>query len=284
VKEPLNKVRAYIATHRRDVAIVLVVVVLFTAGLAVAASMSSPPPAAEPSARSTPESTPTAEPSPSPSAVAQTLRPGEIVATVAGEELAVYAAPGDTQTTQVLDKWSKAAFQPLTVIAVDTADVDGSTWLQVLLPVQPNGSTGWIRESDVAISSTTVEIHIYLDERELDVVDGGEVLLTATVAIGTEETPTPPGVYSVTDRLEYPNPNHAYGAFALGLSGFSEVLDSFQGAPPQLAIHGTNQPDLIGDRVSNGCIRLPNDVVVAVAEHAQLGTPVIIHDSRTDME
>ncbi len=280
MKESLVKAREYFSDRRRTVTFVGVGLAFLVTGIVVAALLSSP--RGDLVAHSGPTPTPAASvsPSPSPAPAAITLRPGEIVATIAGDALPIYANPGDTQSAQVLDKWSAAAFQPLTVIAIDSTEVDGATWLNVKVPVQPNGSTGWIRESDVTISSTTVQIHIYLDERELDVLDGDEVLISHTVAIGTEATPTPLGVYSVTDRLEYPNPNHAYGSFALGLSGFSEVLDSFQGAPPQLAIHGTDQPNLIGARVSNGCIRLPNDVVVAVAEYAQLGTPVIVHQSR----
>lgn len=55
------------------------------------------------------------------------------------------------------------------------------------------------------------------------------------------------------------------------------MLDSFDGGPPQLAIHGTPNPEQMGQDISNGCIRLPDEVVLAVAEHVELGTPVHIH-------
>lgn len=91
-------------------------------------------------------------------------------------------------------------------------------------------------------------------------------------------TPTPPGIYYVTDPVDLQiNPTSVYGAYAIGLSGFSEVLDSFDGGPPQLAIHGTPNPEQMGQDISNGCIRLPDEVVLAVAEHVELGTPVHIH-------
>ncbi len=266
--------------HRVAVAIgagVLVAAVAIVIAVLMSINSSGQPRALEPIQ---PSAQPTDEPSPTPSAQAPGLEPGEIIATITGEELDVYAAPGESDSTMTLGKWSAAAFQPLTLMAIDTADVDGERWLNVLLPVQPNGSTGWIKESEVTVTSTTKQIHIYLDERSLILTDGDTVILEATVAIGTDETPTPPGVYSVTDRLDYANPDHAYGAFALGMSGFSEVLDSFQGAPPQLAIHGTNQPNLIGDAVSNGCIRLPDEVILELAEYAELGTPVIVHETR----
>lgn len=47
-----------------------------------------------------------------------------------------------------------------------------------------------------------------------------------------------------------------------------------QGGP--IAIHGTNAPWSIGHAVSNGCIRLRNEVLVCVFRAALAGTPVII--------
>jgi hypothetical protein len=233
--------------------------------------------------------TPAASAAPSPSATlsgsvpAPSLRLGEIIATTAVDELEVFDAP-DGSVTDTLGEWSLATFQPLTLLAIEEQVVADVRWLHVLIPAQPNQSTGWIRAEDVTLSSTDITINIYVAEHELELLDGDRVLLTASVAVGTDATPTPPGIYSVTDPLDSThNDTGVYGAFALGLSGFSEVLETFNGAPPQLAIHGTNEPDLIGQSVSNGCIRLTNPDVLTVVEHAGLGTPVIIHASRADL-
>lgn len=61
------------------------------------------------------------------------------------------------------------------------------------------------------------------------------------------------------------------------------MLEEFNGAPPQLAIHGTNQPELIGQNISNGCIRMFNEDIMTVVENTGLGTPVIIHASRAQL-
>lgn len=261
--------------------------VLVLAGIAALVwSLTRPDAPAPEASASTPGPTsaaptaPTATAAPAPPA----FRPGEVIATIVGEELEVFDAPAGAET-MVLDQWSEATFQPLTLMAIAEADVEGATWYQVMLPVQPNQSTGWIRAEDVTVTSTTVEIRIFIEERELELWDGDELILTAPVALGTPETPTPPGLYSITDPLDSThNDTGVYGAYALGLSGFSEVLETFNGAPPQLAIHGTNEPDLIGQYVSNGCIRLHNEDVVSVVEHTTLGTPVHIHASRADVD
>ena len=39
-------------------------------------------------------------------------------------------------------------------------------------------------------------------------------------------------------------------------------------------IHGSNEPDTIGEAVSSGCIRMTNDDVIDLFKHTKVGTPV----------
>jgi lipoprotein-anchoring transpeptidase ErfK/SrfK len=163
--------------------------------------------------------------------------------------------------------------QPRTLLVVEEQD----GWLKALLPARPNNSMGWIKAEDVTLSSTTLSVLIDLSERTLSLSDGSVGLMTAKVGIGTSETPTPLGTFYVTDPVDLTaEPNGAYGAFAVGLSGYSEVLTSFRGGPGQIAIHGTGNPGDLGNEVSNGCIRMINDEVVPLAQKIPLGTPVLI--------
>jgi lipoprotein-anchoring transpeptidase ErfK/SrfK len=41
-------------------------------------------------------------------------------------------------------------------------------------------------------------------------------------------------------------------------------------------IHGTNEPSSIGRAVSNGCIRMVNDHIIALYERVPIGTPVVV--------
>jgi lipoprotein-anchoring transpeptidase ErfK/SrfK len=54
------------------------------------------------------------------------------------------------------------------------------------------------------------------------------------------------------------------------------VLTSFKGGPGQLAVHGTNNAGEVGSNISNGCVRVPNDIILQLALQAPLGTPVNI--------
>jgi lipoprotein-anchoring transpeptidase ErfK/SrfK len=148
-------------------------------------------------------------------------------------------------------------------------------WLKVLLNVRPNSSTGWIRAADVQLHETPYRILVDRGNHSLTLFQGRDVVFTAPVATGTGRTPTPVGTFYV-DAIVPTNPNSVWGVFQLSVSGFSEVHKSFMGGSGQIAIHGTNRPGLIGQDVSNGCVRMRNADITEVANRISLGTPVDI--------
>lgn len=149
-------------------------------------------------------------------------------------------------------------------------------WLRVGIVTRPNGTTAWIRRSDVDIRTHRMHVEIALGERMLRLWDADELLVETSVVIGSPSTPTPPGRYFVNARIQRENPGGVYGPWILSLSGFSEVLDTFDGGLPELAIHGTNRPQYVGSARSNGCIRVENSVIEQLAELTPLGTPVTV--------
>jgi 1-acyl-sn-glycerol-3-phosphate acyltransferase len=44
----------------------------------------------------------------------------------------------------------------------------------------------------------------------------------------------------------------------------------------EIAIHGTDRPELLGKRVSHGCIRLENQYALRLFHNVQVGTPVVV--------
>jgi hypothetical protein len=147
-------------------------------------------------------------------------------------------------------------------------------WLRALLPMEPNGSEGWIRARDVRVSEHPFRIEVDLGSKRLTAYRGDRVLLRAPAAVGTSATPTPTGLFFTTLLAEPDDPNGPYGPFAYGLSAYSEVLDEFAGGDGQVAIHGTNSPWSIGQAVSHGCIRLRNEAITRLVRVLPLGTPV----------
>lgn len=198
------------------------------------------------------------------------------VLSLADDGISLFDAP-DGAATATLGAWTPYG-TALTLLA--TAASEDGEWFEVVVPFEPGEARAWVRASDVTPHESGVSIRVFLAERELEVREGDDVIATYPVAVGAPDTPTPLGLTWVTDSLAYPNADGVYGVGALGLAAYSDVLESFQGAPPQIAIHGTNQPELIGQAVSNGCIRITNEAWLDLSALAPAGTPVIVVASR----
>lgn len=167
---------------------------------------------------------------------------------------------------------------PSVFLVRDTRQVAGVTWYQVWLPIRPNESRGWIKEGGVAIYTTSAKIEIDLSARKLTVTRRGEVLGTFPIAVGTAQLPTPNGIFYVNQKLRPSTPGGPFGVLAIGISAFQMKLAASawaQGGP--VAIHGTNQDQLIGQAVSHGCIRMHNADVLKVNDWVPTGSPVVIH-------
>jgi lipoprotein-anchoring transpeptidase ErfK/SrfK len=160
------------------------------------------------------------------------------------------------------------------VFLIETGPVDG--WVEVSLPIRPNGSTGWVRAGALDLDVVDHAIFVDLSDRRLRLEHGEEVVLETEVAIGSPHNPTPTGSYFVTDIVQLADPGGPWGPFALGLSAFSDTITEFNGGNGIIGIHGTNRPASIGEPVSLGCVRVPNEIAVQLAELVKLGTPVEI--------
>src|SRR5260370_41386345 len=61
----------------------------------------------------------------------------------------------------------------------------------------------------------------------------------------------------------------------------ARALYLFQGSKDTLfRIHGTNQPEYIGEAISSGCIRMTNEDVIDLYKRGKVGTPVVVLNSR----
>ena len=138
------------------------------------------------------------------------------------------------------------------------------SWLRVEVPVRPNGTEGWVAAADVDLSTSTQRVELSVGERMLRVFDSSTLISETPVVVGKDETRTPLGRFFITDRVPQEDPAGFYGPLVLPLSAYSEQLDKFDEGVPVIAIHGTSRPDLLGTAASNGCVRMPNDVITAV--------------------
>lgn len=231
-------------------------------------------------------------PRPKPVTTTTTTTPPDPAVTVATTKklfLKVSTQPSATAPTLAVLGTETDYGLPTTLLVDPSRSQDHPDWVRVLVPFRkPNATPGWVRASHVTLSTTPYEISISLSQHRLVLLNAGQEVLSTTVIIGAPTSPTPTGRFYLTDPVNcntlsvpgYPvgRCSGAYGAFAIGTSGLSEVLDSFNGTMPQIAIHGTSLPDTeLGKDLSNGCVRMRNDVILEIAKIAPLlGTPVTI--------
>jgi hypothetical protein len=225
---------------------------------------------------STPEQTaPTSAPASTPAEES-----GRYISAEANTEgqVQIYSEPDESKKLRTLTNPRLINDDPnLPVPLVMMVEEEQGDWLKVSLPVRPNGSVGWVKAADFSTIKHNFRVEITLGAFDIKAFDGDQQVFQAKIGLGTDENPTPGGTYYTTELLEPPDPNGPYGKYAYGLSGHSDTLTSFAGGPGQLGVHGTNQPDKIGSKVSAGCIRLTNaDIEKLVQLGMPLGTPVII--------
>jgi lipoprotein-anchoring transpeptidase ErfK/SrfK len=155
-------------------------------------------------------------------------------------------------------------------------DTTGDDWLKVLLPRRPNESTGWVRRDQVRLVATGYQVEVDLSDRSARLLHHRRTVRRWRVGVGRPFTPTPTGQFFVTVKLRPPQISTVYGAWALGLSGYSEVLEQFGTGDGQIALHGTGNAGDLGREVSNGCVRMDNQIITDLARTLPLGTPVTI--------
>jgi lipoprotein-anchoring transpeptidase ErfK/SrfK len=197
-----------------------------------------------------------------------------LAADAIAQQVPVYAAPGDATPVVVLTNPTPERV-PLTLSVKEQGP---PAFVKVQYNRRPNGAIGYVPASTVQLRTVENRIVVGVAAKTLTVYKGTSdvVLFQVPVATGLPQTPTPLGDFYIDTIVKLTRPTGAYGPYQLSVAGFSDVLQSFAGGAGQIAIHGTNRPQLIGQEASNGCVRLNNDDVTALVPLAPPGTPVSI--------
>ncbi len=158
----------------------------------------------------------------------------------------------------------------------DPAGAPGD-WYEALLPVRPNGTTGYVPADALLVRSSPYRLVVDRHAYTLTLWDGPRPAEIFEVGIGQGATPTPVGLFYLVSLLEPPVEGSVYGKYAYGLSAYSEAIsDEDWNGGAVIGLHGTNDPKSIGRASSNGCIRMRNRDIAKLAAVLPLGTPILI--------
>jgi hypothetical protein len=201
------------------------------------------------------------------------------VAQAIGDTLVVRAAPQESaDEIRTLSAADEVSGQVICLVAQELGD-----WVAVYMPSGPPGSVGWIERDDVTLSRHQYRIEIDRAAHTLTVYTGADTTLVAPVAIGPDAPPAGSNLF-IKDLVQPPDPLGPYGTYAYGLSGSSNDFAAFSSGQGVVALHGTDNPVLLGQDVDRGAIAVDPTTVASMVESIglPLGTPVQVVDPGAD--
>ncbi|MGD0748481.1 MAG: L,D-transpeptidase [Acidimicrobiales bacterium] len=264
----LGRRRITVAVGGAALAVGAAALVVGTIGLTSSAPSAAPVPPVHHAAPTTTTTTTTA-----PAAAATAPAASTLVATTHGS-IPGYASPESAGPSMTVPGSWYGSPSILPVITTEPG------WLYVRLAQRPNGSTIWVRQSDVTLSSTPYSIVVDLTTMHLLVYDSGTQIFDFPAGIGAPDDPTPTGHYFMP--MQYPSPGPGYGPFVLVTSDHSDTITDWENSGDAvIGIHGpiTSYDDSLigttGAAISHGCIRL-HDADLAQLSMIPPGTPIDI--------
>jgi len=126
------------------------------------------------------------------------------------------------------------------------------------------------------------QIVISIADRQLAVVENGQVLKMYTIAVGSQRTPSPDGDFVIINHAKDPTYRHADKEIAPGKDnplGTRWMGLSLKG----YGIHGTNVQNSIGKAASHGCFRMRKQDVEELYTMVQVGDTVMVRRERDPM-
>jgi L,D-transpeptidase catalytic domain len=199
---------------------------------------------------------------------------GHILARVR-ENVLAYDRPNGTPVARLR---TLTPFAEPRTLGIRTAR-DERRWLSVHSPVFANDEIGWIPNDPKALdlSRTKVSLHVSLSNTEIELRRGGMVVHEFPISIGRAGNDTPVGRFQVTDKLPASRfPKGPYGCCIIPLSARQPNLQPGWAGGDRIAIHGTTQPETIGQAASNGCLRAADADLEVLMRSVPVGAPVFI--------
>jgi hypothetical protein len=188
-------------------------------------------------------------------------------------KLAAHSRPSRSSPIIKVFSQFRSDFRPTTLLVLREAkDAKGLRWLELSMPMRPNGRKGWILAEAVQTHPVRRRIVIDVSSRKLRVLEHGKTRFATRVAVGRRGMETPTGNFYLTATFK---PQERFlGAFAFETSAYSKLSEWPGGGV--VGLHGTSMPWLLGQAVSHGCVRMSNAAALVLKRLTPAGTPLKI--------
>ena len=122
---------------------------------------------------------------------------------------------------------------------------------------------------------------VSIPDRQLALIEDGQVKKVYSVAVGKDSTPSPTGTFHVVVRVTDPTYYHKGTVIAPGPR--NPLGNRWIGLDRKgYGIHGTNAPQSIGKAASHGCIRLAKSDLEGLFSLVKVGDLVEIRGERDE--
>jgi lipoprotein-anchoring transpeptidase ErfK/SrfK len=128
----------------------------------------------------------------------------------------------------------------------------------------------------------TRQIVISIPDRQLALLQDGELVKIYPIAVGAEETPSPAGEFTIINHAVNPVYRHEGKVVPPGKG--NPVGTRWMGLSQKgYGIHGTNVQSSVGKAASHGCFRMKKKDVEELYSKVQIGDAVSVRGERDDL-
>lgn len=125
------------------------------------------------------------------------------------------------------------------------------------------------------------QVIVSIPDRQLAVLEDGDVLEIFSVSVGAAASPSPAGNFQIVTKIA--DPTYYRPGKVIPPGKENPIGPRWIGLDKKgYGIHGTNEPQSIGEAASHGCIRMRNRDVIRFSRMVRVGDSVEIRAERDE--
>jgi lipoprotein-anchoring transpeptidase ErfK/SrfK len=145
-----------------------------------------------------------------------------------------------------------------------------------------SSQNGGVKPSEVTKSTHMRLIVISIPDRQLALIEDGELVKVYAIAVGAKGSPSPEGEYTIINHAV--NPTYRHQDTEIGPGKDNPLGTRWMGLSLKgYGIHGTNVERSVGTAVSHGCFRMKRKDVEELYARVRVGDVVSIRGQRDEV-